>query len=298
MLKSVYLPKQRVKKKQKEFRLSFNYYLLSQAVIIVGIYLGGENMRRLLLLMIALFAFVATGACVTPTYHPPAYHPPAYHPPAHTNTYHAPARNNTYHAPARNNTYHAPRNNTPRNNTPRNNTPRNNTHNNTSHNNHNAQRDQRNAQRNQHNANRNTERARNNARKNQVKARRNAYKQRRNDHRAARGAYHNGRFNDRYFGSHFGREHAVVFGTPGLWVGRPFYSPFWWGGVQWGFGPGIFWPDAWGMGLGVYIDYIPGIGFVLVNPAFPDTTLPLTADVDAQPVDDSNQVTDQPADQQ
>jgi hypothetical protein len=68
--------------------------------------------------------------------------------------------------------------------------------------------------------------------------------------------------------------------------------------MEWGFGPGIFWPDAWGMGLGVYIDYVPGIGFVLVNPAFPDTTLPLTADVDAQPVDDSNQVPDIPTDQQ
>lgn len=43
------------------------------------------------------------------------------------------------------------------------------------------------------------------------------------------------------------------------------------------------------MGMGVYIDYVPGVGFVLVNPAFPDTTLPLVADVDAQPTDEPDQ---------
>jgi len=55
--------------------------------------------------------------------------------------------------------------------------------------------------------------------------------------------------------------------------------------VQFGFGPGVFWPDGWGMGFGCYIDYVPGVGYVMMNPAFPDVTLPLTVDIDAQPVD-------------
>jgi hypothetical protein len=55
--------------------------------------------------------------------------------------------------------------------------------------------------------------------------------------------------------------------------------------MEFGFGPGIFWPELWGMGTGCYIEYIPGIGYVMVNPAFPGTTLPLTVNVDAQPVD-------------
>ncbi len=233
-------------------------------------------MKKLLLLMIVLFAFVATGVA---QYHPaPVYHPPpAYHPPAHTNTYHPPAHTNTYHAPRQN---AQPRQNhtTTRNNTPRSNT---------SHNNHNAQRN--NTQRNQRNANRNADRARSNAHKNANKAIHKRNNQRRHDYRAARSAYRNGRFNDRFYGAHFGAAHPIAFGGPGLWVGRPFFSPFWWGGVEFGFGPGIFWPDAWGMGFGVYIEYIPGVGYVLADPAFPDTTLPLTVDIDAQPVDDPDQ---------
>ncbi|MGB9408549.1 MAG: hypothetical protein WCA89_13500, partial [Terracidiphilus sp.] len=254
-------------------------------------------MKKLLLLMIVLFAFVATGVA---QYHPaPVYHPPpAYHPPAHTNTYHPPAHTNTYHAPARNaqprQNHTTTHNNTPRNNTPRNNNKANHVNNKANHSDRNAQRNQRNAERDKRNADRHAEKTRANAHRNENKARHNRNNQRRHDYRSARSAYRNGRFNDRYFHSHYGREHAVVFSTPGLWVGRPFYSPFWWGGMEWGFGPGIFWPDAWGMGLGVYIDYVPGIGYVLVNPAFPDTTLPLSVDIDAQPVDDSNQVPDQP----
>jgi hypothetical protein len=133
------------------------------------------------------------------------------------------------------------------------------------------------------NADKNAERAHRDSIKHDNKIRHNENKARRNDYRSAHSAYRNGRFNDRYYGSHFGRYHPVVFGG-GMWVGRPFWSPFWWGGIEWGFGPGIFWPDAWGMGIGCYIEYIPGIGYVLVNPAFPDTTLALTANLDAEPV--------------
>jgi hypothetical protein len=43
------------------------------------------------------------------------------------------------------------------------------------------------------------------------------------------------------------------------------------------------------MGDGVYIEYVPGVGYVLANPAFPDTTLAITADVDAQPADEPDQ---------
>jgi hypothetical protein len=173
-----------------------------------------------------------------------------------------------------------------------NNTQRNNQHN-TDRNQQNAQRNQRNADRNQQNAKRNADRntakAHSNAVRNENKARHNLNKQRHNDNRAARSAYRNGRFNDRYYSGHFGASHAVAFSTPGLWIGTPYASPFWWGGVQWGFGPGVFWPSAWGMGDGVYIEYLPGTGFVLADPAFPDTTLPIVADVDAQPTDEPDQ---------
>jgi hypothetical protein len=40
------------------------------------------------------------------------------------------------------------------------------------------------------------------------------------------------------------------------------------------------------MGDGVFIEYLPGVGYVLANPAFPDTTLPLVAEVDAQLMDE------------
>lgn len=59
--------------------------------------------------------------------------------------------------------------------------------------------------------------------------------------------------------------------------------------MEWGFGPGVFWPSAWGIGAGAYIEYIPGVGFVLADPDFPDTTLTLFADVDAQPADEPDQ---------
>jgi hypothetical protein len=119
--------------------------------------------------------------------------------------------------------------------------------------------------------------------------RHNRNNQRRHDYKSARGAYRNGRFNDRYYGAHFGAAHAVAFGAPGVWSGTPYASPFWWGGTQWGFGPGVLWPGAWGMGDGVYIDYVPGVGYELENPAFPGAGLLLMADVDAQPVDEPDQ---------
>jgi hypothetical protein len=229
--------------------------------------------------MTLIISFVAVGVAQKPAYHPtpaPAYHPPASHP---TPAYHPPASQHQ---------------STPRQNTqPRQSQPRQNihatTHNTTQHNDHNAQNNQRNADRDKRNADKNAAKAHTNAVRNENKARHNLNKQRRNDFRAAHGAYRNGRFNDRYYAAHFGAAHAVAFSAPGVWVGTPYASPFWWGGFQWGFGPGIFWPGAWGMGDGVYIEYLPGIGFVLANPAFPDTTLSLVADVDAQPMDEPDQ---------
>lgn len=242
-------------------------------------------MKKLLILMIFMVSFVAIGVAQRPTYHPaPAYHPPASHP-----TYHPPA---SHPAPA----YHPQpsRPSTPRPSTPRQNTqPRQNTHvnthNNTTHTDRQAQHNQQNADRNKHNADRNAAKAHTNSIRGENKARHARNNVRHRDNRAARAAYRNGRFNDRYYAGHFGAAHAVVFSNPGLWIGTPYASPFWWGGFQWGFGPGIFWPGAWGMCDGCFIEYMDGGGFALANPAFPDTTLALVADADAQPADEPDQ---------
>jgi len=251
-------------------------------------------MTKLLTFMTLMVSFVAFGVAQKSTYHPapaPSYHPPASRP---APSYHAPASRPapSYHPPAS-------RQSTPRQNAqPRQNTqPRQAhephqknaaTHNNAAHNDREAKHNQQNADRNKRNADRNAAKAHTNSIRSANKERHARNNVRHRDYRAARGAYRNGRFNDRYYASHFGASHAVMFGTPGLWVGTPFASPFWWGGFQWGFGPGIFWPEAWGMGDGCFIEYLDG-GYVLANPAFPDTTLPLVADADAQPVDEADQ---------
>jgi hypothetical protein len=239
----------------------------------------GENMKKLLILMTFIISFVAIGVAQKSTYHPaPAYHPPASHPASRP----APA----YHPPA---ARPAPRPAAPRQNTqPRQNTHAA-THNNATHNDREAKHNQQNADRNKRNADRNAAKAHTNSIRGENKARHARNSVRHRDNRAARAAYSNGRFNDRYYAGHFGAAHAVAFGAPGVWVGTPYASPFWWGGMQWGFGPGIFWPDAWGMGDGCFIEYMPGGGFALANPAFPDTTLALVADVDAQPMDEADQ---------
>jgi hypothetical protein len=43
------------------------------------------------------------------------------------------------------------------------------------------------------------------------------------------------------------------------------------------------------MGEGVYLDYVPGVGYELENPAFPGAGLLLMADIDAQPADEPDQ---------
>jgi hypothetical protein len=233
-------------------------------------------MKKLFVFTTLVLAFMAFGAsqCLY-SLSPPAYHPaPSYHAPA----YHAPAaRAPAYHAPRqsapRTPAYHAPRQSTPHQSAPHNNSHAahsNNNHNNANHN----------------NANRNADRAHRDTVKHENRARHDRNKAFRNEHRAAHREFRNGRFSDRYYGAHFGRAHAIVFGGPRFWVGTPYGSPFWWGGVQWGFGPGIFWPGLWGLGEGCYIEYVPGVGYVMVNPAFPDTTLALTANIDAEPVDE------------
>ncbi|MGP8270333.1 MAG: hypothetical protein ACLQLH_09715 [Terracidiphilus sp.] len=246
-------------------------------------------MKRLLMLPAILLAYTVVGTAQyhpAPTYHPPAptYHPPAYHAPA----YHAPA----YHAPR---STPAPRQSTPRQSQSRTNNPRpNNTQRNADRNQRNAQRnadrDKRNADRNQRNANRNAAKAHANSIKQQNKATRARNKQLHSENRAARGAFRNGRFNARYFGSHFGRNHLFGFcGAGRFWMGSPYASDFWFGGVEFAFGPGMIWPGAWGRCDEFYVDYIDGVGYALVDPAYADVTLPLAVDIDAQPMDEPDQ---------
>ena len=268
-------------------------------------------MKKLLVLTTFALAFLAYGAanCLyslappsppphpAPSYHPPASRPaPSYHPPAQRQApYQAEPRQNQ---PRQSQSLQPRSNNTTRANNTQRNAERNaqrdqhNAERNAQREQHNAernaQRDQRNAEHNAQRTQRNTERDHRNAIKSQNRELHNFNKVRRNDYRAARSAFRGGRFNDRFYSAHFGRSHPVVFGGGGrsIWIGAPFASPFWWGGVEFGFGPGIFWPGAWGMGFGCYIDYVPGIGYVLVNPDFPGDPLALTVNLDAQPIDD------------
>jgi hypothetical protein len=59
--------------------------------------------------------------------------------------------------------------------------------------------------------------------------------------------------------------------------------------VEFAFGPGVIWPDAWGRCDAFYIDYFDGVGYALVDPAYAGVTLPLAVDIDAQPMDESDQ---------
>ena len=251
-------------------------------------------MKKLLMLVAIFLAYVEFGAAQhnpAPTYHAPA---PAYHAPAPA--YHAPAQHTT------------PRSTTPRSTTPRSTTPRqsqqhqshtNNpkpgkTQGNANHDKHNADRekrnadrDKRNADRNKRNADRNAAKAHGKAVKQENKARQARNKQVHRDNKAARAAFRNGRFNERYYGANFGRYHHFGFcGAGRFWMGSPYASPFWFGGVEFGFAPGVFWPGAWGRCDEFYIEYLDGVGYALVDPAYADVTLPLAVDIDAQPMDE------------
>jgi hypothetical protein len=226
-------------------------------------------------------AYVEVGAA---QYHPaPTYHAPA-------PTYHAPAN---HPAPA----YHAPRNNTPRYTAPRQSTPRQSQQHQSRTNNprpsntqHNADRDKRNADRNQRNAGRNSARAHANSVKHENKSRHARNKQAHRANKAARAAFSGGRFNARFYGAHFGRAHLFGFcGAGRFWIGSPYESPFWFDDVEFAFGPGMIWPGAWGRCDQFYVDYIDGVGYALVDPAYADVNLPLAVDIDAQPMDEPDE---------
>ena len=119
---------------------------------------------------------------------------------------------------------------------------------------------------------------------------RNRNQARHNDHRSAQRAYRNGRFNDRYFGSHFGPRYVIVFGGPGFWYGAPYVSPFFFGGVYFNFGPFVFLPGYQIGGWYIdYCDYASGYyvgSYVLINPAFPGVIVPVVVEIDIQPAEE------------
>jgi len=141
----------------------------------------------------------------------------------------------------------------------------------------NQQREQQREAKRQDKGRRDADKARNKERKNRNKVRRNEY-------RGARKAFHNGRFNDRYFGEHFGFGHPIIWGGPGFWYGSPFMGPFFFGGIYWSWGYDFMFLPEWQIG-GWYIDYMPG-GYMLVNPGFPTITIPVIVNIDLAPVDD------------
>lgn len=246
-------------------------------------------MKKFLMLAAIFLACVEFG---------PAQQKPAYRP---APTYRAPSKP-AYRAPSKP-AYHAPRNTAPRQSTPRQSQPRqshannpkpNNTQRNADRDQRNAQRnadrDKRNAERNQRNANKNAAKAHANSIKQENKARHARNKQAHRDNKAARAAFSNGRFNERYFGAHFGRTHFIGFCGPGrFWIGDPYASAFWFGGAEFAFGPGEVWPVGWGRCDELYIDYIDGVGYALYDSAYAGVTLPLAVDIDAQPMDEPDQ---------
>ena len=72
-------------------------------------------------------------------------------------------------------------------------------------------------------------------------------------------------------------------------MGSPYDSPFWYDGIEFGFGPGLFWPGAWGRCDALYIDYFDGAGYALVDPGFAGVTLPLAVNIDAQLSDEPDE---------
>jgi len=72
-------------------------------------------------------------------------------------------------------------------------------------------------------------------------------------------------------------------------MGSPYESPFWYGGVEFGFAPGVIWPGVWGRCDAFYIGYVDGVGYALVDPAYADVTLPLAVDIDAQVSDEPDE---------
>ncbi|GEM_PF-5497747 len=116
------------------------------------------------------------------------------------------------------------------------------------------------------------------------------HEQRSRDHREARGHYHHGRFDDHYYHSHFGWRHPIVWGGPGFWYGAAWVSPFWFGGVYWGFGPGVVFLPEWQIS-GWYIGIVSS-GYVLLNPAFPSVQVPVVVNINMGPSEDQDEEDD------
>jgi hypothetical protein len=89
-----------------------------------------------------------------------------------------------------------------------------------------------------------------------------------NDHGVARGFYRGGRFDHEFFGSHWGYGHRFWIGNC-VWYGGPRWavgSYFWFNGGYWAIVDPIdpLWYDD-----EVYVDWVDGYGYVLVNPYHP-----------------------------
>ena len=87
--------------------------------------------------------------------------------------------------------------------------------------------------------------------------------QRNDGYREAHDHYRGGRFDREYFVGHFGPSFGIVWGGPGFWFGTPFGSPFFFGGVYFGFGVGYMMPLEYQVG-GWYVDEGPA-GYVIVG---------------------------------
>ena len=120
--------------------------------------------------------------------------------------------------------------------------------------------------------------------------------QRSHAHREARSHYRHGRFDRHYYGSHFGRGYPIVWGGAGFWFGAAWASPFWFGGVYWGFGPGVVFLPEWQVG-GWYIGSVPS-GYVLLNPAFPTVQVPVVVNINMAPPADNDDTDNADQDQE
>ncbi len=109
-------------------------------------------------------------------------------------------------------------------------------------------------------------------------------------HREARSHYHHGRFDHGYFGANFGPGYPIFWGAPGFWFGAPWISPFWFGGVYWGFGPGFVFLPEWRV-EGWYVASI-ATGYVLLNPTFPTVQVPVVVNINLAPPDDEDEADD------
>jgi hypothetical protein len=105
-------------------------------------------------------------------------------------------------------------------------------------------------------------------------------------HNNARSHYRHGRFDNGYYHSHFGPGYPIFWGGPGFWFGAPWFSPFWFGGVYWGFGAGIVFLPEWQVS-GWYVASV-ATGYVLLNPAFPSVQVPVVVQINLAPPADQD----------